>query len=126
MTNEEVNQFFIDNGLIKPIKIVNSPIFTEFYLDENNNSYFSTSPNTFSTSNFTTRTYKVSAITFPNIYSLIRVINHSPDKWYIYNDYKTYFNLDMNHIYSTHSVNDDILALRLEKIKRIRKRIYDK
>lgn len=132
MTNQEVNQFLIDNGLKVDIKIVNAPVFVDYYIV---NDYTIQTPiqtpiqsSTVSTASVVSRTHSVDTIKIKDIPTFISYMNSSSKKWFIFNDMVSDFNLEMQYIRAKGVIpgEDELLKIRYDKINKITKRMYDK
>lgn len=119
MTNDEVKQFFKDNGAYYEFKIQNSPMFVHYDIvpDEKTGGFKSVSS-----------THSVDTISIIDIHSFIFTNMNNMKKWYIYNDMQTNFNLDMKYIRAKGVEDHDYIKLRIrsEKIDKIIERINDK
>jgi hypothetical protein len=113
MTNEEVKQFFIDNGAYDDFEITNYPIF-EIIVVVNNQAL--------------SKALRVGSFPLlPNVrYFISSQLNDLNKKYYIYNDYETDFKTTTYIRYTSIDCPDRLMKYRLNKIKKIKSKINDK
>ena len=112
MTNEEVNQFFIENGAYPDFEIVNSPMF-QITVDINGRQLIKS---------ISVATLQVDVITFINNY-----LNNTSKKWYVFNN--CIDNMDITTtIFRCAWVDshDRLLKHRGNKLQKILSKTYDK
>lgn len=119
MTNDQVKQFFRDNGAYYELDVVNTPVFQHYYIIHN------TKTNGLQLMN---KTCAVDNISVVDIQFFILKHMNNMNKWYIYNDMNTDFNMNMKYIRAKEVETDDYIKLRrrAEKINKIKEIINTK
>ena len=105
MTNNEVKQFFIDNGCYNDFEIVNSPFFCIPSLYNNKIIYL-----------------HATTINITNLKNFIsNDMNNINLKWFIYNNYGIDFK-STKYIRGCYIHDDKLIKYRLEKINNIKRK----
>jgi hypothetical protein len=118
MTNDEIKQFFIDNGAFGDFKIINTPIFLHYDIVFNNNNR----------ADIVSSNHSVNMLSVNNIQNFIfEHINIPSFRCYIYNDYETDFNINMKYIRVKNvDITNNLIIERFYKLKKIKSRINEK
>jgi len=117
MTNQEVKQFFLDNGAYYDFEITSIPVFNHYYIVHKPDG----------NAELMNKMCCVGIVEIKDIHFFIfNSLNDPTKKWYIYNDMNTDFNLNIQYIRAIDVCKDDILKQRFEKLKKIKERINKK